>query len=362
MDNLTHSFCGWILTRAGLDRYGRWVLPTLIVAANSPDADILVSPFAGKAAYLLHHRGLTHSVVGLVVQAALISVVVRAYYHFRPSSHRPSILTVFAIAGIGLSSHLALDWLNSYGVRPWLPFATRWYYGDMAFIVDPWIWLILGGCIYAGSELSRTQKCLWALLAGSSTALIFRGASTGYVQWIVPLLWLFGLAFFFILRLKSVQSGTPPKYPVLARTGLVTLGLYALLLFGLSRSAEMRVRALAPESFARLSTHPMPGVPWRFRVITQTELTFDTYLVDVLAGSVQQESRLFPNLKDLALAQSCDTYSCCAWRAFARHPVVERTDKAMILGDLRYRVNPGGDWSALQIPLPPKTADTPAPK
>ena len=38
---------------------------------------------------------------------------------------------------LGLASHFLLDYLISYGIRPWLPFSGRWYYGDFVFVVDP---------------------------------------------------------------------------------------------------------------------------------------------------------------------------------------------------------------------------------
>ena len=28
-----------------------------------------------------------------------------------------------------------------------MPFSDRWFYGDTLFIVDPWLWLILGGAV-----------------------------------------------------------------------------------------------------------------------------------------------------------------------------------------------------------------------
>src|SRR4029453_7993236 len=42
------------------------------------------------------------------------------------------------------ASHLALDALNSYGVHPFYPADNRWYFGDAVFILEPWLWLLLG--------------------------------------------------------------------------------------------------------------------------------------------------------------------------------------------------------------------------
>jgi len=40
---------------------------------------------------------------------------------------------------IGTGSHLFLDYTNSYGIRPFLPFKSEWYSLDTVFIIDPWI-------------------------------------------------------------------------------------------------------------------------------------------------------------------------------------------------------------------------------
>ena len=40
--------------------------------------------------------------------------------------------------------------LNSYGVRLLMPFSERWFYGDALYIVDPWLYLLLGARLVAG--------------------------------------------------------------------------------------------------------------------------------------------------------------------------------------------------------------------
>ena len=74
---------------------------------------------------------------------------------------------------IGLSdsnSHLFLDFLNNYGVRVLAPLEWRWFYGDAVFIIDPWLWLMLGVGVWA----ARRRKIPHA-------ADIALGAATGYV-------------------------------------------------------------------------------------------------------------------------------------------------------------------------------------
>ena len=69
-----------------------------------------------------------------------------------PSTVVPGELLL--LAGVSILSHPLLDTLNTYGMRWLMPFDGRWFYGDVLFIVDPWLWLALG----AGVLLSRGRR------------------------------------------------------------------------------------------------------------------------------------------------------------------------------------------------------------
>jgi inner membrane protein len=51
---------------------------------------------------------------------------------------------VLLLAAVSIVSHPILDTLNTYGVRWLMPFRGNWSYGDTLFIMDPWLWLVLG--------------------------------------------------------------------------------------------------------------------------------------------------------------------------------------------------------------------------
>ena len=144
MDNVTHTLAALALSRAGLNRTTRFATLALVVGANLPDIDVL-SSLGGSVTYLKCHRGITHSILGVTVLAALLAGIL--YYLARrfpptkkggPTLHVPWLL---GICWIATASHLVLDFTNSYGVRPFLPFSSRWYAWDIMFIVDP---LLLG--------------------------------------------------------------------------------------------------------------------------------------------------------------------------------------------------------------------------
>jgi len=148
MDPLTHTATGLFLSRAGLNRWTPRATAILILAANSPDCDI-VSALRGSASYLTWHRNITHSLVAMPVLAVLSVVLIRAL--FRGAIRWKGAL---AAALIGVASHLLLDWTNAYGVRLLLPFSSRWFGLDISPLPDMVVWVILGLGI-AGPFLSR---------------------------------------------------------------------------------------------------------------------------------------------------------------------------------------------------------------
>ena len=122
----------------------RLFLATGVIASNFPDLDILytgVSP--PPLGYLLHHRGHTHTVVGLIAQALLIALVCFAP-PLRRAIRAAGSPRFWALVAVSLAGHLVLDSWNTYGVHPFWPLDSRWYYGDAIFIFEPWLWLFLG--------------------------------------------------------------------------------------------------------------------------------------------------------------------------------------------------------------------------
>jgi inner membrane protein len=377
MDNITHSLTGWILARAGLDRFGPWTTPTLIVAANLPDIDSLFYfPWVNKPKYLVEHRGLSHSLVGLAIEAVVLALVVWLVGKaMRKSLHEPPrLLPALLLSVIGVISHLLLDWLNTYGIRPLLPFNERWFYGDMAMIIDPWIWLILGAGVFLGTRPSRRSRIFWVFAASLSTTVMFMAARANWVPWSVLLVWVLGLSTIVVLQLK-IFSSQPAHIP--AHGGLLLLATYLCLLFVASRACSSRAlkeyqAALPPGDQRPAVMHsatPAPGIPWRYQVLVQTPATLDHYAVDLLSNSLTH-TRLDARLNDPMLNKVRETDEYIAWRKFARHPICSGVwDKdangqyyRLTLGDMRYRLNPRGDWSEMTLRIvqqPPAPAEAP---
>jgi len=169
MFNTTHTFVGIAIARAGTGKWARNATITAVIASNFPDIDSIAGLW-GTAAYLDHHRGITHSLIGVPIFALLVSGVM---YFFSGNFWR-----TYAIALIAMGTHPALDYLNSYGVRPFLPWSNRWYYGDVVFIFDAYLDAILLLGVIAGWLWTRRR----ALAAASSLVL-----ALGYIGSMVAL-------------------------------------------------------------------------------------------------------------------------------------------------------------------------------
>ena len=147
MEPLTHFLTGACLGRAGLNRKTALATMTLTLAAEAPDIDVLGN-FKGRVFGFAHHRGFTHSFLGLLFVSAAVVGVVYLWWRLRGRKikdpnppPRWGLLFVFAyLAGL---THIMLDFTNHYGVRPFWPFLEKWYSWDIVFIVEPIILLLL---------------------------------------------------------------------------------------------------------------------------------------------------------------------------------------------------------------------------
>ena len=75
MDNLTHSLVGLTAAKAGLEKLSPGATVLCVLAANAPDADIIVLAFGDRWTFLQHHRGITHAIVGVVGIAFLLPLI-----------------------------------------------------------------------------------------------------------------------------------------------------------------------------------------------------------------------------------------------------------------------------------------------
>lgn len=223
MDNLCHTLVGAACAEAGLKRRTRFGAATLMIAANLPDVDVLV--FATEVPAVAFRRGWTHGLLAQTLLPVALTGLLLIVDRIRPPrgdapAFRPR--AVLLLAYIGVLSHVGLDLLNPYGLRLLAPFDWRWWYGDVLFIIDPWLWLILGGGVW----LARVRGPLFAQHA-------------------------LGLALVYILSMT----------------------LNARIARALVVDEWRRTRGGAP---TRLMVGPVPVTPFRRQVIVDNGLAFET--------------------------------------------------------------------------------------
>ena len=144
MDNLCHSLVGMALGRAGLNRRTALATSTLVIASNLPDVDVAV--FATNTLAMSFRRGWTHGVLAQLTLPIALTGAMLLYDRFyrKKSSDRAHPGQLLLLSYIGVLMHVFMDFTNSYGVRLLMPFSERWFYGDALYIVDPWLYLMLG--------------------------------------------------------------------------------------------------------------------------------------------------------------------------------------------------------------------------
>ncbi|MGH9651089.1 MAG: metal-dependent hydrolase, partial [Terriglobales bacterium] len=256
MDPLTHMLTGACMSRAGLNRKTTLATLTLVLSAEVSDLDFLAY-FGGPVFGFAHHRGITHTFLGVPVMAALALGMVWVLNRLLVRWKRPPAKggpprwgLLYGYACLGALSHILLDFTNNYGVRPFAPFYPRWFSWDIVSIVEPLL--------------------LLPLLAGL----------------IVPSLF----------RLIQEEVGARRAGPR-GRGGAIFALVCVLVLWGL-RDFEHRRAVAALESRLyhgaeplRVSAYPYDTNPFLWYGVVETQDSFETMHVDSLTPEVDPRDR-----------------------------------------------------------------------
>ena len=126
-----------------------WQRVSLCAAAAAfPDSDVLVSAFSSFA-YLLHHRGVTHSFLMMPLWALLLAGLAALCFR-RQSAWR----TYAGVAALGVVAHILGDLITNYGTMIYAPFSDERIAWGTTFIIDLWF----SGIILAGLAASLYWK------------------------------------------------------------------------------------------------------------------------------------------------------------------------------------------------------------
>ena len=252
MEPVTHFLTGAVLARAGFNRKAAYATLAMTLAAEAPDLDVLWS-FKGPVAAFEHHRGWTHTLIGIPLEAVVVTGFVWLLHRWRlkrnPSQKQPGApihwLRIYLFSIVALLSHILLDWTNNYGVRPFFPFNPRWYSGSFVFIFEPIIFLLL----------------LAALIAPA----------------------LFGLISSEVGAKKAAFRGR--GWAIAALTGIVVLWGFRFV----ERNVAIHLAHAAepnPDAIVRAAADPYPINPFRWQTIVETPLLYRLSTVNTLSGDI----------------------------------------------------------------------------
>jgi inner membrane protein len=316
LDNLTHSLVGLTAARAGLEKLSPGATLLCVLAANAPDSDIVVLAFGDRWTLLQHHRGITHSIVGVIALAVILPLIFygidRLWSRYKDQPPHTKLKGLMLASFIASATHPLLDWTNNYGIRFFLPWSQKWSYGDLVFIVDPYIWLILGGA--------------------------------------VVLLWIKG---------TRERWGSKIAYVALALVVCYWISLAFAHSRAVARGNEEAAKMANGESVLRLAAMPRLANPFRWDCVFETDRAMYRFNLGLLSDSPRNPVRYEkpgPELKPVVDYVS-QQRSARIFLGFARFPVLKLADPGCTtrtlvqLADLRY-TEPGRSRGAFSLDLP----------
>ncbi len=268
--------------------------------------------------------------------------------------HDVRLRAFLVLSYTGLLMHAFLDVLLSYGMRPWLPFDGTWYYADVIFVADPWVWVMFGvGAILGGARRGAGfwAWCVFAVATVVAVALAhFGGRAPVHAGWILAGLWTIVLG----LRASGALEGQRSRC---ARISLAFVALYLVFMLFMGRANHARgVEELSKRfdldgKIERTSSVPRLCIPWANRIIVQTADELFRTDVNALSGAFENGVRLRRNLSAPRLERLRGTRVFETWQGFARHSFAGRLDEegAWILGSARYSWGVRESWCNLRV-------------
>ncbi len=363
MENLAHTLLGLSFAKAGLERATPLATTALVISSNLPDIDVLSRIEGGTVSYLEYHRGFTHGFVGLAILAAALTLTlmfIDRRFRLRDPFRRPlRPARIFLLAYLGGLGHTFMDFTNVYGVRPLLPFSSRWFYGDLAFVVDPWIWLILGSAVVWLTTTDAARTLFWFVI-GIILALVVGlalrhpyDAHTLTIPTAARVIWFVGLALIVAGTLFRWGSGGER----LARYSLFVLALYYCGMWMTHQSAMKEAQSsLKVGGVTSMAVWPAPANPMLWQAAARTIDAVYTRNID-LSNRQEQWSELpaiDPKLAD-ALRRSTEARVFLDFMRYGTASVEARPDGTTVVAlrdlrfDLRMRVELDREMSVTSV-------------
>ncbi len=341
MDGLTHSLLGLTAAKAGLERWSPYTAAVCVLSANAPDIDVVSGFFGDRWTVLQYHRGITHSIVGTLTLGLLIPSIFWAMERAIAKWRRPRIRYrgLLLASLIAAATHPLMDWTNNYGVRPLLPWNGRWIYGDLVFIVDPYIWLALGGAAFLLTSNRWPKIVAWSALGCVMTLFIFLAPvqrALGPVNLsVVRIIW--------VISILSITFGRVIGFEkrfgkLIASAALVLVVGYWGALAVAHRAALRDATRLAHQLSTERGEHSiraaaMPTVanPFRWLCVAETDRAMYRFFVGVGPGTFSNDFTTVVDGKRANTLYAIERYEKPSGRAEQLESLASRDRRAQIL-------------------------------
>ena len=332
MEPFTHFFTGACMGRAGFNRKTAYATLAATLAAEAADLDVFWG-VRGPVEGLKHHRGITHTFIGVPVVAAVIVGAVWLLHRWNekqrgrklaaaqlgpgepvPTRLQPRVIHwgwLYFSCFLAALSHIALDWTNNYGVRPFFPFNPRWYEGSFMFIAEP---------------------VLWALFL---------------LAFILP--WLFGLADREIGARRGRFRGR--GWAIFALAGMAALWVFRWAEHSQAR-ALLENTQVASTPVTRMAIEPYPINPFRWHAILETSGFYQTAEVNTSSGTIDSDPQtdvLFKPADTPALEAAKRTFLGRVYLDWGMWAVIRDLGQEPISGIDPPQLPPGRTWTTIEF-------------
>jgi inner membrane protein len=172
-------------------------------------------------------------------------------------------------------------------VRPFLPWSGRWFYGDLVFIVDPYLILIAGAAAFLGTRRGWPKMVVWGLFASAFVVLSFimsggRGPGLAGLT-VARIVLLVGVVSVIVIRLFGIVRG---RERLVAGAALALIVLYWTGLALVHRVAYNNASAVAiaavagnNEQVARVAAMPTLANPLLWSCVAETDRAIYRFFV-----------------------------------------------------------------------------------
>jgi membrane-bound metal-dependent hydrolase YbcI (DUF457 family) len=364
MDTITHGLAGALIGKAffagdvpaGAPSWrerprtaDRAAIVCATLGAIFPDIDVFVVFFTSdNLAFLTRHRGVTHSLLMLMVWAAVLALLA-GWLARMARWPAPPFARLFSVFGAALASHIFLDLLTSWGTMAWSPLDHTRLAWDSLFIIDltvtsavlvpqlaawvhgpskrplwlaPAVWLVLSAGALALAPWVRSLDVPFSNGAAAGACLVF--------------------AVFLLVPLRRRGQSRFGRV-IWCRIGLVLLAGYIGFAAGMHFIALGQLRQYAGEGhidYQNLAALPLPPWPGRWSGLIATDSSVYRVQFNLLGGEVPRLEvyRNAPENRYVTEARTLPGVQTFLW--FARFPVftyLEREGLSVVqIGDARF--------------------------